>query len=273
SGARSGGRPMKALKMKGKPMIQRTRRSPMNRRLFLSGVGGAALAVPFLSSLGRRPLLAQDAAPDPRRLVIFYTNNGCLTNRWFPNIGGADGQITSESLMGTTLEPLADKASKLLFPRGLRMAMNSFNVKVDNQDYFDPHDQGMGSKLTCAPIDPAGSHYALSHSLDHEVAQLFNQGTNKSPLVLSVGFSGGTGVKQIVSYSASRTPYSAETNAQNVYSSLTNLFVGDETEADYRVARGESIIDLASGGLDALRRDNLSGDDKRQAGGGLDRVL
>src|SRR5690606_12333862 len=67
------------------------RRRPMNRRIFLRGVGGATLAAPFLSSLEQRPLMAQDAPPDPKRLVIFYTNNGCLTNRWFPDIGGSDG--------------------------------------------------------------------------------------------------------------------------------------------------------------------------------------
>lgn len=235
----------------------------MNRRIFLRGVGGATLAAPFLSSLEQRPLMAQDAQPDPKRLVIFYTNNGCLTNRWFPDIGGADGTITPESLSAGTLAPLADKAEKLLFPRGLRMALNSFNISVNGTEYFDPHDQGMGSKLTCAPIDSGGDHYALSHSLDHEVAQLFNQGTNKSPLVLGVGF-GGSGVKQIVSYSAPRTPYVPETSASNVYSGLSGLFVGDQTEADYRVARGESIIDLVSDDLNTFKRLNMSAADHKK---------
>ena len=44
---------------------------------------------------------------------------------------------------------------KLLFPRGLGMAPKGFNVMVDGVQYFDPHDQGMGSKLTCAPIQLA----------------------------------------------------------------------------------------------------------------------
>lgn len=248
---------------------KRSQSRPMNRRLFLGGVGGATLATPFLASLEQRPLRAQTAPTDPRRLVIFYTNNGCITNRWFPKLGGPEGTVTAESLSGGTLAPLADKASKLLFPRGLRMALNSFSIDVDGVNHFDPHDQGMGSKLTCAPLDPGGDHYALSHSLDHEVAQMFNQGTNKSPLVLSVGF-GGTGVKQIVSYSASRTPYPAETNAQNVYTSLTGLFVGDETEADYRVARGESIIDLVSDDLQTYKRLNMSMSDQKKIDDWLD---
>jgi hypothetical protein len=235
----------------------------VNRRLFLRGVAGAALAAPFLSSL-HRPAKATPPAT-PKRLVIFYTNNGCLTNRWFPNIGGPDGAITPASLEGTTLAPLSSYAGKLLFPRGLRMAPMGFNITIDGTEYFDPHDQGMGSKLTCAPIDPAGDHYALSHSLDHEIARLINPpGTSTSPLVLSVGFA-GDGVKQVLSYSASRTPYTPETNPRNVYSTLSGLFMSDTpTEADYRVAQGKSIIDLVTDDLQTFKRLNMSSADHKK---------
>ena len=235
----------------------------MNRRLFLRGAAGAALAAPFLSSINRPALATPPAAP--KRLVIFYTNNGCLTNRWFPKLDGPNGAITAASLEGTTLAPLSTYAGKLLFPRGLRMAPMGFNITIDGTEYFDPHDQGMGSKLTCAPIDPAGEHYALSHSLDHEIARLINApGTSTSPLVLSVGF-GGTNVKQVLSYSASRTPYTPETNAKNVYSTLSGLFTTDTpTEADYRVAQGKSIIDLVTDDLSTFKRLNMSGADQKK---------
>ena len=68
--------------------------------------------------------------------------------------------------------------------------------------YFDPHDQGMGSKLTCAPIKPDSSHYATGPSLDR-VAAMVNPGT-KSPLVLSVG-SAFANVKGILSYKPGAT--------------------------------------------------------------------
>ncbi len=67
------------------------------------------MAAPFLSSLNRTAH-GQEAA-DPRRLVIFYTQNGCLTNRWFPTV--EDGAITADSLTGTTLAGLAPVADKL----------------------------------------------------------------------------------------------------------------------------------------------------------------
>jgi len=233
----------------------------VNRRLFLKGVGGAALAAPFLSSL-QRPANAA-AAATPRRLVIFYTQNGCLTNRWFPTV--EDGALTAANLTGTTLEGLSPFVNKLLFPRGLAMFPRG-QVTVNGTTYFDPHDQGMGSKLTCAPIDSTGDHWSLGQSLDHYAAGLVNPAGN-GPLVVSVGNSFAN-VKGIVSYSAAQEPYSPETRPTNVYNTLTGLFAGggtgEPTEGDYRVAQGNSIIDLVRDDLDTFKRLNMSAADQQR---------
>jgi hypothetical protein len=220
----------------------------VKRRHFLTGLGGAALATPFLSSL-EKPAKAQ-APTAPRRLVIFYTNNGSLGPKWGPTT--QDGAVAATELAGQTLEPISPVVSKLLFPRGIAMY-----PRGTINGYFDPHDQGMGSKLTCAPIDPAGSHYATQRSLDHVAAELINPGA-KNPLVLSVGRA-GTDVKSVISYSAANTPYPAETNPKNVYGGLTGLFqTGGMTPADYRVTQGNSIIDLVKGDLDDFKRQPMS---------------
>jgi len=225
----------------------------MNRRLLLKGMGGAALAAPFLTSI-HRPASAQAAAAS-KRLVIFYTQNGCLTNRWFPKV--ESGAIDATALTGTTLEPLSDVANKLLFARGLAMY-----PKGTINGYFDPHDQGMGSKLTCAPIQPDGSHWSTGKSLDWVAASMVNPGT-KSPLVLSVG-SAFANVKGILSYSDAATPYSPETNPKNVYSTLTGLFTtGTTTAADYKVLQGNSILDLCKADIDTLAGMNMSAADKQ----------
>ena len=229
----------------------------MNRRIFLKGVGGVALAAPFLGSLHEKEAQAQ-ATPPPRRSVIYHTHNGCLTNRWFPSVEA--GAITADSLTGKTLAPLADVANKLLFPRGLAM----FPKGMIN-GYFDPHDQGMGSKLTGAPIDATdgGSHWALGPSLDWVAAGLVNQGT-KSPLVLSVG-SAFKNVKGILSYQSANTPYSPETNPKNVYTTLSGLFgSGTTTPADYKALQGSSILDLVKGDLTTLKNMNMSKADKQK---------
>jgi hypothetical protein len=229
----------------------------MKRRQFLQGVGGAALAAPFLSSLQPKAARGQ-SADSPKRLVIFYTNNGCLTNRWFPKV--ENGALDAAALAGTTLEKLGPYAAKLLFPRGLAMF-----PKGTINGYFDPHDQGMGSKLTCAPIDPAGSHWATARSLDHVAAELVNPGT-KTPLVLSVG-NAFANVKGIVSYSAPNTPYSPETKPANVYKTLAGGFAtagGAPTMVDYKVKRGNSLLDLVKADLDSLKRLNMSQADTKK---------
>ena len=125
----------------------------MKRRLFLKGAAGATLAAPFLSSLS--PVAHAQQAAAPRRMVIFYTQNGCLTDRWFPKV--ENGALDAAALTGTTLEPLKDLTAKLLVPRGLAMFPRG-QYMVDGTAYFDPHDQGMGSKLTAAPVDPLNDH-------------------------------------------------------------------------------------------------------------------
>ena len=87
----------------------------MKRRVFLKGIGGAALAVPFLSSLAEQESKAQSAGTPPKRLVIFFTHNGCNTNKWFPTV--EDGPITAADL-SPTLKPLENVVDKLLIPRG-----------------------------------------------------------------------------------------------------------------------------------------------------------
>jgi hypothetical protein len=124
----------------------------------------------------------------------------------------------------------------------------------------------MGSKLTAAPIQPDGSHWSTGTSLEHVAAGLVNPGV-KSPMVLSVG-NAFANVKGIVSYSAPATPYSPETKVNNVYKSLTGVFVSGggtpTTAADFRVKQGNSILDLVKGDLDSLKRLNMSTSDKKK---------
>jgi hypothetical protein len=231
----------------------------VKRRIFLKGTAGAMLAAPFLASLRHETAQAATATA-PRRMLIYYTQNGCLTDRWFPKV--ENGPLDAAALTGTTLEPLKDLTAKLLFPRGLAMYPRG-QITVNGTQYFDPHDQGMGSKLTAAPIDPTGDHWALGRSLDHVAAELVNPGKN-GPLVVSVG-NAFANVKGILSYKAPQEPYAPETKPTNVYSQLTGLFVGGgQTEADYHVKRGKSIIDLVSADLASYKRLNMSGADQKR---------
>lgn len=243
----------------------------MKRRVFLRGIGGAAVAAPFLSSLYETKAKAkgQSAATGPRRLVIFYTHNGCLTNRWFPKV--TNGPLTADALAGGTLMGLTPYIDKLLFPRGFR-SMNGYG----SGQSIDPHDQAMGSKLTCATIDSENKRYATAASLDHVIAQQINPG-GKTPLVLSVG-AASTGIKEILSFSGPGMAFPAIVNPTTVYNQLTGVFGSGggampgtpSTEADYRVRRGQSAIDLVKGDLTRYQALKMSQADKTRISDWLD---
>lgn len=255
------------MKSKGSDM-DRTGNPALNRRIFLRGLGGLALAAPFLSSLNE----AKGQTPSaPKRLVIFYTHNGCLTDKWFPTV--QNGPLTAADLTGT-LAPLAPYASKLLLPRGFR----SMNAYAQGQS-IDPHDQACGSKLTCAPITTEATRYATAESLDHTIAKQINPNKN-TPLVLSVG-AASTKVKEVISFSGPNTPFPANVNPQTVFNALT-LGSGMTTPTptspsptmpavvDYHVKRGQSVIDFVRGDLGRLQKLKMSKEDKGRIQNWLD---
>jgi hypothetical protein len=231
----------------------------MNRRIFLRGAGGAALAAPFLSSL--REARGEPVAP-PKRLVIFYTPQGCITDRWWPAL--EDGPLAADTFRGTTLEVLGPYYRKLLMPRGFR----SMNAYGEGQT-IDPHDQAMGSKLTCAKISDTLERYATAESLDHAIAQQINP-VGAKPLVLSVGPSTRS-IKNLISFSGPDEPYPPITNPATVYASLTNaLGSSGDPVSDYRVRRGQSILDFVREDLEGFRRLDMSQADRRRIDDWLD---
>jgi hypothetical protein len=236
----------------------------MQRRIFLKGVAGACLAAPFLSSVHEQWAKAQGVpATPPKRLVIFYTHNGCLTTRWFPT--NENGPMQASDLTGTYLEPLSPYVNKLLLPRGFR-SMNQYG----SGQSIDPHDQACGSKLTCAYISTESNRYATTESLDHTIAKQINPG-DKTPLVLSVG-APSTLIKEVISFSGPDTAFPSNVNPASVYQLLSGVVMSGgtgtttgttgtgtgTTQADYMVQRGKSVIDLVTDDLQTYKRLNMS---------------
>lgn len=234
----------------------------MKRRFFLQGIGGATLAAPFLTSQFERMAQAQSAAPS--RFIMFFTHNGCNTNKWFPVV--ENGPLTAADL-SPTLSPLADVVDNLLLPRGFK-SLNTYGQR----QAVDPHNQAMGSKLTCATIEEGRTtNYATGMSVDHEMAKQMNP-DGASPLLLSVG-QRSTSIKEVVSFSAPATPYVSEVNPALVYAQLTGVFgsamagggvPAPVTEADYRVLQGQSVIDLVADDLATYKARNMSTTDHQK---------
>ena len=99
-----------------------------NRRILLRGLGGAAVAAPFLPSVMEREAKAQGmTVTAPKRLIVFFTYHGCLTDRWFP--AKSHGALsTADYKAMATLAPMAPYASKLLMVRGIR-SMNEWSFE------------------------------------------------------------------------------------------------------------------------------------------------
>jgi hypothetical protein len=240
----------------------------MNRRQLLRGLGGAIVAAPFLSSVAERYAKAQSAtATDPRRLIVYFTHYGCLTDRWFPKL--SHGQLSAADYTNNqTLSAMAPFASKLLMVRGIR-AMNEWSFQGSLGQTTDPHTQVCGSYFTCQPVTPDDGKFtatAIDRSLDFVCAEQVNA-NGGAPLFMQIGGVSGnsSNTQAVISFSGPNTINPGYGSPQQIYSSLTNLFgKGPVTSDTYKVARGNSIIDIVRDDLANLKRTPMSSADQQK---------
>jgi hypothetical protein len=249
----------------GQPMAKH-----VNRRTFLRGLGGACVAAPFLSSLAERVVQA-GPLPPPQRLIVMYTNYGCITNRFFPT--NSHGPLSAADLQPTTLKHLAPYVDKLLLPRGIR-AMNEWTAKLLRGQGNDMHLQMSGSFLTCQPVDPNSDDpfgfatefdllaQPVGPSLDHVMAQQLSP--DGTPLYLRVANNSTETNQHAISYSAAKTRY-AGSSLKQAFTSLTGLLQdGPLSPDDYQAFKGKSIVDLVRNDLNTLARYDMSRADRNK---------
>jgi len=244
---------------------------PMNRRIFLRGLGGACVAAPFLSTIGDRSARAQAATP--KRIVMMFTHYGCITTKFFPKL--SHGALTAADLEATpSLKSLAPFASKLLIPRGIR-GMNEWTQNLKRGQGNDPHTQVAGSYFTCQPVmpnsdDPFSFSMAtkfqakpIGPSLDHVIAQQL--ASTNVPMLINVG-NGSDSPQSAISYSAKDTAYKGLGTPQQVYMNLTGLFgnMAAPTPDDYAAVRGKNVLDLVKDDLESLERFDMSSADREK---------
>jgi hypothetical protein len=246
-----------------------------NRRMMLRGLGGAAVAAPFLHSVAEREAKAQSMpASQPQRLIVFFTHYGCLTNRWFP--AKSHGELTTADYMAmNTLKPMAPYAKKLLMVRGVRN-MNEWSFAGTLGQKNDPHTQVTASYFTCQPVTPNAPNSGIDNvgkfdakptgrSLDHIAAEQANP-TGGAPLFMQIGGVTGSASNNmsVISWSDDKgTIFPGYGSPSQIYTQLTGLFGGGAVSPDtYKVARGKSVIDIVKDDLTALQRINMSASDK-----------
>ncbi len=247
----------------------------------MRGVGGAVVMAPFLGSLFERSARASSA---PKRTIVMFTPDGCITNKWFP--AKLDGDLTAEDLKPTSLAPLAPFAKKLLIPRGIR-TMNEWTAQNKGPGHGrgqgnDVHTQVMGAAFTCQPVSPNSNDpfsfnsatkfnaRAVGPSLDHVIAeQLSREGL---PLLMNVAGYKRLSSPDAISYSAAETIFSP-LPAQQAFSQLTGLSASGPPNADtWAVTKGKRIADIVKDDLSRLSRRDMSKADREKLGAWLELI-
>ncbi len=129
----------------------------IDRRRFLVGAGGAALALPWLPSL-RGTAYAQ--AQPPKRLAIVYFSHGLVRTRWAP---ASTGPLPATGPISDLLAPLGDVREHVLVLSGLGNPARHL-YEGDN------HDCANNTILTNA--QPQSLALAGGESIDQAAARL-----------------------------------------------------------------------------------------------------
>ncbi|HUQ91429.1 MAG TPA: DUF1552 domain-containing protein [Bryobacteraceae bacterium] len=191
----------------------------IDRRAFLKGIGGMALALPVLDAMGTEVI-----AQAPRRFCALYTANGMSLPQsehgleawsWFPTV-----ERNGEFEFGHSTEPLKPFQKQLSFLGGL---YHPSGPKADPHVCSDMW-------LTGAPLHNPKPGTYNSAGLDQVIALHTKQYCRQPSLVLSIdagtGFLSRTGT---ISYSLEGRPIPAENNPRRVFD---RLFRGDRASLE-----------------------------------------
>ncbi len=205
----------------------------LDRRAFLKGLGGAALALPVLDAMG-----AEVTGQIPRRFCALYTANGMSLPKvehdlaewsWFPS-----AERHGEFVFGKSTEPLAPFRNQISFMGGLYHPSGSKS---------DPH-VCSDMWLTGASLhDPKPGTYN-SAGLDQVVALHTKQYCRQPSLVLSIdagtGFLSRTGT---ISFSLEGRPIPAENNPRRLFNRLFRGDRGSLLSERARLQRRITLVD------------------------------
>lgn len=216
----------------------------LDRRAFLRGVGGAALALPVLDAMG-----AEVTSQLPRRFCAIYTANGMSLPKtehgiddwsWFPT-AEKDGQF----VFGNSTKPLEKYRKQLSFMGGMH---HPSGPKADPHTCSDMW-------LTGAPLHNPKPGTYNTVSLDQVVALHTKQYCRQPSLILSIdagtGFLSRTGT---ISYGLEGRPIPAENNPRRVFN---RLFGGDRENLQAereRLQRRIKLVDAVAQSAKSLDR-------------------
>jgi hypothetical protein len=231
----------------------------INRRLFLSGLGGVLVGLPLLEGL--RPKSAEAAPPPDFRFAIFMRQGngvaqkqGTEPERFWPTNLGA---LTTASMMADTdrsTSVLADYASKLLLVRGCK-----YNFSTTGCGHAD----GGVQCLTAHKPDGPNSNKALAmgESIDNRIVRALEP-AGSEPLTLYAGPKSGY-LDDVLSYRGAKDRRTAEGNPANAYRRLFGVPDTNQDALAKLALQRKSVNDLVRGEMQSLMsKPQLSSSDR-----------
>jgi hypothetical protein len=246
--------------MKGESPV----RSRINRRAFLRGAGGVAIALPFIEGFPERS--AFGALPTKPVFAFFIcTANGVVQapgdpERFWPSALGAIDTAKLTAATDRAASVLAPHAANLLFVKGVNYPSGGGGGCG--------HADGLVYCLTASKPSGSGRSVVSSgESVDTTISKLVNP-AGVDPLTLYSGLKEGY-INEKLSFSAAGQVRAAEGNPYNVYKKLMGVATptgtpgGGSTAIDQLIKRRKSANDLVRAELNTLRnRSDLSAADK-----------
>ena len=215
-----------------------------SRRNFLRGlgIGATALALPFT-----RVLSGRADGHLPKRLLVWFTPNGTISEEWVSSGGERD------FVMGRILEPLAPFRDKLLLLDGL----NVRDVAAEGQG--SGHQKGCGCFLTGQPLNDgdfggggdAMSGWADGISIDQHIVNEIEPPTPFRSLELGV-YVRGSNNRHRLAYRGPDDPLPPQNSPYAVYDRLFGETTGDAAAIERLRQRRQSVLDSVHGDLAEL---------------------
>jgi len=217
----------------------------VTRRHFLRAAGGAAVALPLLSSLRARA----EAESFPKRLLLIYTPNGVIPDAWWPQ------NITSETSwdLNTIHQGLAPFKNRLLF-------LNGVDLVVTNDGPGGLHQKGIGGLFTGQQlqsgdlfVDGCGQRagWANGISVDQEIAKTVALGTPIKSLELGVRATEND-VQGRIAYAGPGAPLPPMNDPSEVFQRLFSGFGQNTDQLAELHARRKSVLDTVQAQFNAV---------------------
>lgn len=211
----------------------------LNRRSFLRGAGGVAIALPFLEIMTPRKVQA-GGEEFPKRLALFFTANGTQPSAWNPTGVGKDYQLSQ------ILQPLAAHKDDMIVISGLDMKSAGGDKKG--------HNRGVGclwTGRTTIDGNEGDTSYASGISVDQYLVQKLEPPTQLNSLELGVKVYFSIPRGRMI-YTGPNQPVPPEDDPFKAFNRLFGNFGETEAEVAKLRARRQTVIDAVKDDFDRL---------------------